>query len=134
MIQKIRLKVFIYTLQIIYVLGENNLIDIGQNKMANTSIKILAFNCIEYTVSSKINNLKLSMNMEESPNKTMKFDQNELLPNNYLEDNDINASIFNITINDFVQKFEHISSIELKNNQIFSKNISITCNEEGIII
>lgn len=101
MIQKIRLKVFIYALQIIYVLGENDLIDIGQNKMTNVSMKILSFNCIEYAVSSKINNLKSFVKMEEFPNKTMKFDQNEL-PNNYLEDNDIDASIFNITINDFV--------------------------------
>ncbi|XP_043516829.1 receptor-type tyrosine-protein phosphatase beta isoform X2 [Frieseomelitta varia] len=130
MIQKIRLKVFIYTLQIIYVLGENNLIDIGQNKMANVSMKILSFNCIEYAVSSKINNLKSSVNMEEFPNETMKFDQNELLQNDYLEDNNIDASIFDVTINDFVQKFERISSIELKNNEILSKNISITCNEE----
>ncbi|KAK1124452.1 hypothetical protein K0M31_006807 [Melipona bicolor] len=92
-------------------------------------MKILSFNCVEYAVSSKINNLKSFVKMEEFPNKTMKFDQNEL-PNDYLEDNDIDASIFNITINDFVQKFKHISSIELKNNQILSKNISITCNKE----
>ncbi|KOX67934.1 Tyrosine-protein phosphatase 10D [Melipona quadrifasciata] len=93
-------------------------------------MKIFSFNCIEYAVSSNINNLKSFVKMEEFPNKTMKFDQNEL-PNDYLEDNDIDASIFNITINDFVQKFKRISSIELKNNQILSKNISITCNKEN---
>lgn len=69
--------------------------------------------------------------MEEFPIQTMKFDQNELLPNDYLEDNDIDALIFNITINDFVQKFELLLTfvwyiIDRKNVQNLTINLIST--------
>lgn len=136
MVRKKRLKVLIYALQIIYVLSENNLIDhrhIGQNETVNASMKILFDLNAEYVVSSELNN---SMSIKEFLNEATEFEQNELLPNDYLKNNDTNISILDITNNDFVQKFEHISisSNELKDNQILSEDILMTCNEEGIII
>lgn len=137
MVRKKRLKVLIYALQIIYVLSENNLIDhrhIGQNKTVNASMKILSFDLnAEYVVSSELNN---SMSIKKFLDEATEFKQNELLPNDYLKSNDTNISILDTTNNDFVQKFEHISisSNELKDNQILSEDILVTCNEEGIII
>lgn len=136
MVRKKRLKVLIYALQIIYVLSENNLIDhrhIGQNETVNASMKILFDLNAEYVVSSELNN---SMSIKEFLNEATEFEQNELLPNDYLKNNDTNISILDTTNNDFVQKFEHISisSNELKDNQILSEDILMTCNEEGIII
>lgn len=136
MVRKKRLKVLIYALQIIYVLSENNLIDhrhIGQNETVNASMKILSFDLnTEYVVSSDLNN---SMSIKEFLDEATEFEQNELLPNDYLN-NDTNISILDTTNNDFVQKFEYISisSNELKDNQILSEDILVTCNEEGIII
>ncbi|XP_033177215.1 tyrosine-protein phosphatase 10D isoform X2 [Bombus impatiens] len=132
MVRKKRLKVLIYALQIIYVLSENNLIDhrhIGQNETVNASMKILFDLNAEYVVSSELNN---SMSIKEFLNEATEFEQNELLPNDYLKNNDTNISILDTTNNDFVQKFEHISisSNELKDNQILSEDILMTCNEE----
>lgn len=136
MVRKKRLKVLIYALQIIYVLSENNLIDhrhIGHNETVNASMKILFDLNAEYVVSSELNN---SMSIKEFLDEATEFEQNELLPNDYLKNNDTNISILDTTNNDFVQKFEHISisSNELKDNQILSEDILMTCNEEGIII
>lgn len=137
MVRKKRLKVLIYALQIIYVLSENNLIDhrhIGQNETVNASMKILSFDLnAEYVVSSELNN---SISIKEFLDEVTEFEQNELLPNDYLKSNDTNISILDTTNNDFIQKFEHISILfnELKDNQILSEDILVTCNEKGIII
>ncbi|XP_017760243.1 PREDICTED: receptor-type tyrosine-protein phosphatase F [Eufriesea mexicana] len=132
MIEKKQMKILIYALHTIYVFGENNLINTERNEIMNTSNEILAYDYAKYAVSSKINNsfLKSFRKIDEFRNEMIEYNQNQLLLDDYLKSNNTNILILDTTINDIVQKFEHIfnTSDELT-NQILLKNDSLTCYE-----
>ncbi|CAK9825508.1 Receptor-type tyrosine-protein phosphatase beta [Anthophora retusa] len=126
MIRKKRLQVLIYALQIVYVFGENGFVrDFKRNK---PSTEILPIDYIKYTTLLGINDSKI--NIEKYLDETTELGQNELLLVDYPKDDDANVSILDLTINNFLQKFERVSitSNESASNEISLANESLECD------